>query len=122
MRVLAPALLLLALVACGYDPPAQTDTSKPAYTTDLEACQDSAATEVGQRNVKKALAWFSAPVRRWGQIDDAVQACMAGKGYGRLRTCSDEEIRTGAKSGNMVVTASGIRCSEPPAPERRRAG
>lgn len=122
MRAIAPALLLLALAACGYAPPAQTDVSKPAYSADLLACRDTAATDVNARNAKTGLAWFSSPVRRWGQIEDGVQACMAGKGYGRLRWCSDEEIRTGTRAGNLVVTAGGIRCSDPPAPERRRAG
>jgi len=122
MRTLVPTLLLLVLAACGYEPLAQTDVSTPTYTADLDACQDSAAKEVNARNAKTGLAWFSSPVRRWGQIEDGVQACMAGKGYGRLRWCSEDELRTGAKSGTVVVTAAGIRCSEPPAPQRRRAG
>ena len=122
MRRLAPALVLLACSACGYQPPAQTDVSKPAYRTDLDACHDAAVTEVGAHNAKTGLAWMAGPVRRWGQIAEAEQACMAAKGYGRIRTCTDEEIRNGAKSGNVVVTAAGIRCAEPPTPERRRAG
>jgi hypothetical protein len=122
MRPVLPALLVLGLAACGYEPPAQTDRSAPAYQADLNACQDTAATDVNKRNAKTGLAWFSSPLRRWGQIEDGVQACMAGKGYGRLRWCSEDELRNGARSGNVVVTAAGIRCTEPPAPERRTPG
>ena len=122
MRALLLLFGLLLLAGCGYEPPAQTDRSTPAYRADLDACHDQAATGVNQRNAKTGLAWFSSPVRRWGQIDDAVQGCMAGKGYGQLRWCSAEEQRAGTRSGNVVVTASGLRCSDPPAPERRRAG
>ena len=49
----------------------------------LDACQDTAASEVNKRNAKKFFAWISSPIRRWGQISDAVEACMAGKGYRR---------------------------------------
>ncbi|HYZ61931.1 MAG TPA: hypothetical protein VE650_05705 [Acetobacteraceae bacterium] len=118
MRAFGILLVVGVLAGCGYDPPPQTDVSKPAYRTDLDACQDSAATEVNKENAKKGLRWFASPVRRWGQIDDAVDACMAGKGYGRLRACSDAELR----SGNVVVTASGVRCGDAPSPERRRPG
>jgi len=83
MRFFAPALLLLLVGACGYHPPPQTDVSAPAYTADLDACQDTAASEVNKRNAKRFFAWVSSPVRRWGQISDAVEACMAGKGYRR---------------------------------------
>src|SRR4051794_29429024 len=121
MRSFGPALLLLAFAACSYKP-APRDVGKPAYTADLKACQDSAASDVNKRNAKTALAWFSAPVRRWGQISEGVQACMAGKGYGGLRGSSDGELPSGSTSGGLVVTSAGVRCSDPPAPERRRAG
>jgi hypothetical protein len=122
MRLLLPAVVLVVLGACGYRPPAQTDTSKPAYEADLDACGDSAASAVNRRSAKTGMAWFSSPVRRWGQIQDEVQTCMAGKGYGRVRWCTEEEMRTGSRSGTVVVTSAGVQCSEPPAPERRRAG
>jgi hypothetical protein len=121
MRVLVPVLLVLGLAACGYEPPAQTDVSTPTYKADLDACQDSAGKDVNARNAKTGLAWFASPVSRWGQIERTTLTCMAAKGYGNLRWCSEDEMRAGSKSGNLVVTSAGIRCSEPPAPARRRA-
>jgi hypothetical protein len=81
------AVLALAalLGGCGYEPPPGTDRAAPSYKADLGACRDNAASAVNARNAKTAPAWFSSPVRRWGQIDDVVQACMDGKGYGRPR-------------------------------------
>lgn len=122
MRLFAAVLIVVALAACGYDPPPQVDARAPAYAANLEACRDSASTEVNTRNAKTGLAWFASPVRRWGQIRDTVQTCMAGKGYGSLRTCTEDELRAGSKSSTLVVTAEGIKCTEPPTPERRRAG
>jgi hypothetical protein len=121
MRLLLPAMLL-ALAGCGYTPPPQTDTSKPAYRADLDACQDSAAEAVNKRNAKTGPAWFSSPVRRWGQIQDGVQVCMAGKGYGSVRWCTADELRTAAKSGAVMVTSAGVQCVVPPTPDRRRSG
>ena len=46
--------MVLAVAACGYQPPAQTDTSKPAYVADLDSCRDGAADAVNKRNAKKA--------------------------------------------------------------------
>ena len=116
MRAMTRALLVLALAAasCGYTPPAQVNTSAPAYRADLDSCEDTAATAVNARSVKTGLAWFSAPVRRWGQIEDATQSCMAGKGYGRVRWCTPEE----ARSGHVVATAAGLQCADPPTPQR----
>ena len=116
-----PLALLLGLVGCGYTPPAQTDVAAPAYRTDLTACEDTASKDVNTHNAKTGLAWFASPVRRWGQISDATQACMVGKGYGRVRWCSADELRSGTRSGNVVVTSSGVQCSDPPNPERRRS-
>jgi hypothetical protein len=84
MRVLLLALVLAPIAACGYEPPVQADKAKPAYAGDLESCQDSAGDTVNKRNAKTGLAWFSSPVRRWGQKRDEVRNCMAGKGYGRV--------------------------------------
>jgi hypothetical protein len=83
MRPLPAVFVVICAGACSYTPPPGTDTAKPAYKTDLEACQSSAATAVNQRNAKTGPAWLLSPVRRWGQIRDEVQTCMAGKGYGR---------------------------------------
>ncbi len=119
MRPLA-LIALLALAGCGYEPPAQTNTDAPAYKQDREACEDSAATAVNAHNAKTGPAWFASPFRRWSQIADATQSCMAGKGYGRLRWCTADELAGGTRSGNLVVTSSGVQCADPPAPERRR--
>ncbi len=113
MRV-AVLIALAGLAGCGYRPVAQTNTAAPAYHTDLSACEDASATDVNKRNAKTGLAWFASPVRRWGQIGDATEACMTGKGYGRLRWCTADELRSGARAGNVVVTASGVQCSDPP--------
>lgn len=112
---------LLGLAACGQLPPAQTDTAASGYTADLAACEASATSAVNARNAKTAPAWFASPFRRWGQIADATQGCMQARGYGRVRWCSAEELRSGARSGNVVVTPSGVQCADPPAPERRPA-
>ncbi len=111
--------LLLALAACGYEPPRQTNTSTPTYTADLDTCRDQSASEVNTTNAKTGLAWFASPVRRWSQIDDATRSCMAGKGYGQVRWCTADELRQGSRRGDMIVTASGVQCSDPPAPDHR---
>ncbi len=118
----APGALFAALLlaGCGYTPPAQTNRATPTYTADLGACEDSASSAVNQRNAKTGLAWFTSPVRRWWQLGDSVTTCMAEKGYGRLRTCTDEELRAGNRRA-VMVTAAGVQCADPP-DARRRAG
>ncbi len=113
-------LALTVLAGCGYRPPAQTDVSAKPYQADLASCEDTASTDVNKQNAKKALAWFSSPVRRWSQIGDATQSCMVAKGYGRLRWCTSDELKSGTRSGDMVVTSSGVQCTDPPAPEHRK--
>ena len=106
--------LLLGVAACGYHPPPQTNTASPAYVADRDACETQSAEAVNKRNAKTGLDWMASPVRRWGQIADATQNCMAGKGYGRLRWCTPTELREGSRRGDVVVTASGVQCSDPP--------
>ncbi len=113
MRHLSFAALLM-LTACGYRPPARVDTSNPVYVADRDACRSKSTTEVNQHNAKTGLAWFSSPVRRWSQISDATQSCMADHGYGRLRWCTAEELQSGNRQGNVIVTSSGVQCSDPP--------
>lgn len=123
MRRVMPALFasVLLLPGCGYTPPPRTNTGAPQYEADLDACGTGASAAVNARNAKTGLSWFASPVTRWSQIDDRVSACMADKGYGRTRTCTAEELRTGG--GNRTVTAAGVRCSDPPIPpEARPAG
>lgn len=112
MKLLS-VLPLLTLAACGYHPPPQTNTASPAYVADRDACEDNAASTVNKANAKTGLAWFSSPVRRWSQIADATQACMGEKGYGRVRWCTADELHSGSRQGNMIVTASGVQCSDP---------
>ena len=110
-----PALLVLVgLAACGYQAPPRTDTASPAFAAARDACEDSAAKQVNQRNAKTGLAWMASPVRRWSQIGDATAACMDGKGFGRVRWCTPEELRNGNRQNGLIVTASGIQCSDPP--------
>ena len=120
----APSALLassLLLSGCGYTPPPATNTAVPQYEADLGTCSTSGSKAVNARNAKTGLAWFASPVTRWSQIGDRVSACMADKGYGRTRTCTAAELRTGG--GNRTVTAAGVRCSDPPIPtEARPAG
>ena len=110
--------LLLGLAACGYRPPPATDTANPGYVAARDACQSSATTAVDRSNAKTGLAWMSSPVTRWGEIGDATSSCMDGKGFGRLRWCTPAELRSGtrpnAAMSGMVVTASGVQCSDPP--------
>ncbi len=112
MTRMAPFLLLAGLVACGYRPVAQTETTAPTYQVDLSSCRKTAETDIDKRNAKTGLAWFASPVRRWGQIGDATGACMDGKGYGRVRWCTADELRTGG--GHQVVTSNGVQCSDKP--------
>ena len=114
------AIAGLLLAGCGYEPPASVDQSKPSYHADLDACEDSAAADVSKQNAKTFRSWLLSPVRRWGQVDAATESCMAGKGYGRVRWCTQEELRGARRTGSVVVTASGVQCTEPPAPERGR--
>ena len=120
MRAVRCSVLLLGLAGCGYHPTAQTDTSTKSYSADLTACEETSHHDVNKRNAKRALDWFSSPVRRWSQIGDATQACMAGKGYGGLRWCTADELKGATRNGNLIVTASGVQCSDPPAAERRK--
>lgn len=120
MKRLWRAVVLASVAGCGYQPPAQTDVGAKSYQTDLASCRDAAHSDVNKRNAKRALDWFSSPVRRWGQIGDATQSCMATKGYGRLRWCTADELKSGTRSGSVVVTSSGLQCTEPPAPEHRK--
>ncbi len=113
MRFL-PVACLLTLAACGYQPPTRVDTSNPTYVADRDACESKSASEVNQHNAKTGLAWFSSPVRRWSQIGDATQSCMASRGYGRVRWCTAEELHSGNRQGDMIVTSSGVQCSDPP--------
>ncbi len=101
-----------ALAACG-STPKPADARLAAYQTDAEACDGSVADAVNKRNAKTGLSWFASPVRRWGQIDDGVAACMQGKGWGRTRACTAAELRAGDRSPNLTVTSSGIRCTDP---------
>ncbi len=110
----AVAVLLLGVAACAYHPPPQTDTASPAFIADSDTCEDTAAETVNKTNAKTGLAWFASPVRRWGQIADATQSCMAGKGYGRLRWCTADELRGGNRRGNVIVTSEGVQCADPP--------
>ena len=114
MTRLCAVLLLLSLASCSYTPPAQTNTASPSYKADLESCRDAASAAIGKQNAKRALAWIASPVRRWGQISEATGSCMAGKGYGQLRWCRDDELAAARRSGNVVVTATGVQCVEPP--------
>lgn len=81
------------------------------YRVDVEACDASVPEGVDKRNAKTGLAWFGGPVTRWGQIDDAMNACMGGKGWGRVRACTADELRTG--SPTRIVTRSSVQCADP---------
>ena len=105
------AAMLVALVGCGYRPPAQTDTASPTYEADLKACHQASEAGVTKQNAKRALTWFASPVSRWSQIGDATGSCMASKGYGQVRWCQPGELGT---SGNIVVTAAGVQCVQRP--------
>ena len=123
MRAALPmTATLLLLSGCGYSPPPRTDGAAPQdaqrYEADLDKCRDDTATAVNKRNAKTGLAWFASPVTRWGQIGDGVSACMGARGYGRLRVCTAEELRTGG--GSRTVTTAGVRCSDPPTPPEAR--
>ena len=107
-------VVLIGLAACGYHPPPQTDVDAKAYRTDLAACEDTATTGVDKQNAKRALTWFASSVRRWGQVADATEMCMAGKGYGGLRWCTADELKSGTRSSGAVVTSSGVQCIDKP--------
>ncbi len=108
-------LLLSALVlaGCGYTPPGGTDTQAPRFKADADACGASAPGAVNARNAKTGLAWFASPVTRWWQIGTAENDCMAGKGWGRVRACTAEELRQGGRTEGLVVTARGVQCADP---------
>jgi hypothetical protein len=107
------AILLLAatLAACGYAPPAHTDTDSPQYQADLDACDSSVPDAVDRNNAKKGLTWLAGALTRWPRIDAAMDKCMADKGWGHVRACTADELRT--HTGNKTVTRDGIRCSDP---------
>lgn len=104
---------LLAVAGCGYTPPPGTDIEAETYRKDLDTCRDSAHTTVNRTNAKRALRWFASGVTRWGDISEETQACMERKGWGRVRTCTEAELRDPATP--RLVTAEGVRCVVPPA-------
>ena len=114
-RMARPAILAAALLlaSCSPTPPPGTEGGSPRYLADREACDDAASTAVNKRNAKTGLSWFASPVTRWSQIGDATDACMAEKGWGRIRACTADELRAGGRAGNLVVTAAGARCRDP---------
>lgn len=103
----------LLVAACGYTPPGETDTQSARYRADREACGSSVPSAVNRRNAKTGLAWFASPVTRWSQIGDGLNECMAGKGWGRVRTCTAEELRQGNRTSSLMVTPSGVQCADP---------
>lgn len=122
MRRILPSLsagLLtgLLLQGCGTPPPVPA-AEAPRYEADLDACHANAATAVDARNAKTGLAWFAGPFTRWSRIDDRTAACMGRRGFGMVRSCTAEELRTGG--GNRTVTVAGIRCSDPSMPPEAR--
>ena len=119
MRPALPVLLGTALLlqGCGSTPPVPT-AEIPQYEADLDACHTNAAAAVDARAAKTGFAWFASPVTRWSRIDDRTAACMGRRGFGVVRTCTAEELRTGG--GNRTVTAVGIRCSDPSKPPEAR--
>lgn len=109
-------LLLATLAACAYAPPPRTDTASPAYQSDYTACDTAVPDAVNKRNAKTGLAWMASPFTRWGQLDDGMNACMAAKGWGRVRACTPDELRAGNRAGSLVVTARGVQCADPGKP------
>jgi hypothetical protein len=114
VKLVLVAAIPVTLAGCGYQPSPRVDTANPAYIADRDACEDKSSGDVNKASAKTGLAWLTSPVRRWGQISDTTQACMASKGYGRVRWCTPEELRSGNHQGNMIVTSSGVQCSDPP--------
>ena len=100
------------LAACGARPP-PADARTAAFERDHEACDAAVPDAVNKRNAKTGLAWFTSPIRRWGQIDEGMSACMQGKGWGRTRACTAAELRAGNRAPNLTVTGAGIRCTDP---------
>ena len=115
-----PLVAALVVSGCGYTPPGGTNTQSTAYRADLEACDASVPDAVDKRNAKTGLAWFGGPATRWGQIDVAMNACMGAKGWGQIRACTADELRTGAPT--RVVTRQGVRCADPAKPPTQGAG
>lgn len=115
-RSLVPLLLILCAAACSYSPPARTDTASPKYQADLDACTTSVPEAVDKHNAKTGLAWMTGGLTRWSAIDSGVDACMGGHGWGHVRACTAEELRNGNRTQSLVVTARGIRCSDPNRP------
>ena len=76
----------------------------------MGACEASVHEAVDKRNAKTGLRWAASAFTRWGEIDDGVDACVATKGVGVARPCTDEERRRGGPS--LVVTARGITCKD----------
>lgn len=119
LLTLNAAALAVGLGACSYAPPAQTNTASPKYQADLDSCETSVPDGVDKRNAKRGLTWMAGGVTRWSRIDDGLNACMGGKGWGHLRACTADELRQGSKTqatGTLTVTRDGIRCTDPNKP------
>jgi hypothetical protein len=104
------------VVACGYSPPAGTGTDTPKYQSDRDACNASVTAAVSKQSAKRAIPWLISPVTRWSRIEEGMNACMAAKGWGHARACTADELRAGNRNGGLLVTRTGVQCSDPNKP------
>jgi hypothetical protein len=73
--------LVLAVGACSYDPPIQTDHTAHKYQTDLQTCRDKAAHDVYMKFAGSIWTWIISPITAPSARHRAVRACMQSKGY-----------------------------------------
>jgi hypothetical protein len=72
---------LLVAAACGYSPPNSSDTAKPAYKSDLAACQSSGDKEAHRLVMSKGGLFLTYPISIFAEEHREVRKCMDGKGY-----------------------------------------
>jgi hypothetical protein len=72
---------LLAVAACGYSPPNAADAARPAYRSDLAACQDSGDKEAHHLVMNRGGYFLTYPISFFVVEHNQVRKCMVGKGY-----------------------------------------
>ena len=72
---------LLALASCSYSPPNQADLNRPAYKSDLAACEEFGNKEAHRRVTADGGLWLSYPISLPIEERRQVRKCMEAKGY-----------------------------------------
>jgi hypothetical protein len=72
---------LLALAACAYAPADPAEAARPAYRSDLAACEQSASQEAHRQVAARGELFLSYPISLPVLKRRELRKCMEAKGY-----------------------------------------